>query len=109
MEKQPKSLHAFHVLGKIMDILLIFSKSNLGNLIIINAHMWALLDLPNPANEIISLLTFYDLIENHIRGLSSLGQSQNSYGALLISIIHGNCQRRQGIILYENIVNWNGL
>ena len=51
--------------------------------------MRALLDLPNPANDITSLRTFYDSTENHIRGLSSLGQSQNSYGALIIPIILG--------------------
>ena len=51
--------------------------------------MQALLDLPNPSNDMIELRRFYDTVENHIRGLSSLGKSQESYGSLLIPIILG--------------------
>ena len=56
---------------------------------IVNAHMQALLTLPNPSNNMISLRSFHDTIENHIRGLSALGQSRDSYGALLVPIILG--------------------
>ena len=56
---------------------------------IVNAHMQALLDLPNPSSDMTELRRFYDSVENHIRGLSSLGKSQESYGALLIPIILG--------------------
>ena len=51
---------------------------------IVNAHMQALLDLPNPSSDMTELRRFYDSVENHIRGLSSLRKSQESYGALLI-------------------------
>ena len=35
---------------------------------LVNAHMQALLNLPKPANNHSSLQTFYDTIENHVRG-----------------------------------------
>ncbi len=56
---------------------------------IVNAHMQCLLDLPKPDTGLTSLQLFYDTIENHIRGLAALGQSQESYGSLLIPIILG--------------------
>ena len=56
---------------------------------IVNAHMQALLEMPSPSNNLASLRTFYDTVESHIRGLSSLGKSQLSYGDLLIPIIMG--------------------
>ena len=56
---------------------------------IVNAHMQALLTLPNPSNNMTSLRSFHDSVENHIRGLSALGQSRDSYGALLVPIILG--------------------
>ena len=37
---------------------------------IINAHMHALMSLPNANNNITSLRTFHDVIENHVCGLS---------------------------------------
>ena len=51
--------------------------------------MQALLKLPNPVNTLSSLQTFYDSIESHIRGLTSLEKSPESYGALLTPIIFG--------------------
>ena len=54
---------------------------------LINAHIQALLNLPKPANNHSSLQTFYDTIENHMRGLSSLGKSSDTYGSLLTPII----------------------
>ena len=54
-----------------------------------NAHMQA---LPNPKNVMVDLRAFYDTIEGHIRGLLSLGVTQESYGALLIPIIWGRSQ-----------------
>ena len=56
---------------------------------IVNAHMQALLTIPNPVNSMTSLRSFHDSVENHIRGLSALGQSRDSYGALLVPIILG--------------------
>lgn len=54
---------------------------------IINAHMQALLDLPKPVYELSSLQAFYDTMENHVRGLESLGRSNETYGDLLIPIV----------------------
>lgn len=54
-----------------------------------NAHMQALLEIPSPINELTSLRLFHDSVEAHIRGLSSLGVSKESYGALLVPIILG--------------------
>ena len=51
--------------------------------------MQALLDIANPANQLTSLQLFYDTMENHVRGLESLGRSHESYGDLLVPIILG--------------------
>ena len=51
--------------------------------------MHALLNLSDVANSLSSLQSFYDTVENHIRGLSSLGKSPESYGDLLTPIIFG--------------------
>ena len=54
---------------------------------LVNAHMQALLDTPHPTNSLSSLQQFHDIIESHIRSLSSLGKDIESYGALLVPII----------------------
>ena len=54
---------------------------------LINAHMQALLEMPSPSNLVASLRMFHDSIENHTRGLSSLGKSEGTYGDLLVLII----------------------
>ena len=54
---------------------------------LITAHMQALLDLPNPTNTLSSLQSFHDAKERHMRSLSTLGKSVDSYGDLLVSII----------------------
>ena len=51
--------------------------------------MQALLNLPSPANDKSSLQQFYDSMETHVRGLASLGKSQETYGDLLVPIIIG--------------------
>ena len=51
------------------------------------AYMQALLDIPAPRNNLASLRSFYDKMESYIRGLQSLGQSQDSFGTLLVPII----------------------
>ena len=56
---------------------------------LVQAHMQALLDMPNPDNSLTSLQLFHDSIESHMRSLSSLGKSNDSYGALLVPIILG--------------------
>ena len=52
--------------------------------------MQSLLTLPNPLNNMTSHRLFLYSIENHIQGLSALGQSRDSYCALLVPIIDGN-------------------
>ena len=47
---------------------------------ITSAHMQALLDIASPINQLTSLQLFYDTMENHVRGLESLGRSHKSYG-----------------------------
>ena len=49
--------------------------------------MKKLIDLPSPTLSLSSLRIFYDKIETSIRGLESLGQSQDTYGSLLTPII----------------------
>lgn len=50
--------------------------------------MRALSNLPKPTNTVSSLRHFHDTIESHIRGLSALGTSKDSYSALLATIIY---------------------
>ena len=54
---------------------------------LVSAHMQALLEMPNPTNNLVSLQTFYDSIETHTRGLLSLGKTKDTYGDLLVPII----------------------
>ena len=56
---------------------------------LVNAHMKALLEMPSPTNSLASLYIFYDSVESHIRGLSSLGKSEHSYGDILVPILLG--------------------
>ena len=56
---------------------------------IINAYMQNLTELPSPTLTPHSLRKFYDKMETSIRGLESLGQTQETYGSLLIPIIFG--------------------
>ena len=58
---------------------------------IINAHMEAMLNSPNPSTQLVSLQQFYDTFETHIRGLEALGKSP---GDILVSIIHKKTTHR---------------
>jgi len=60
---------------------------------IINAHMEALLNLPKPTHILAGLQAFYDTIERHIRSLSALGKSSDSYGMLFTSSVLSNPNR----------------
>ena len=46
--------------------------------------MQALLEMPNPTHNLVSLQAFYDSIETHTRGLLSLGKTKDTYGDLLV-------------------------
>ncbi|XP_006814648.1 uncharacterized protein LOC102810052 [Saccoglossus kowalevskii] len=54
---------------------------------VISAYMKALWDMPKPSGDFNSLRNFYDTLESYIRGLSSLGKSEESYGDLLVPIV----------------------
>ena len=75
---------------------------------IINAHMQALLDLPKPIYELSSLQVFYDTMENHVRGLESLGRSHESYGDLLVPIVLGKlpCDMRTNLAQDHDSHEW---
>ena len=75
---------------------------------ITNAYMQALLDLPAPQYNLISLRNYYDKQEAYIRGLESLGRSGDSYGALLIPIILNKLPSavRQNLARENGTDNW---
>jgi len=54
---------------------------------IVQAHMQALIEIASPTNSLSSVQLFYDTIELHIRGLKTLGTTEESYSAMLIPII----------------------
>ena len=76
---------------------------------IVNAHMQSLLNLPSPRNTLTDLRAFYDSIESHIRGLSSLEITPDSYGALLIPITLGKLPAdvRRNLAREQNKSDWN--
>ena len=71
--------------------------------------MQALLDLPTPGNTLADLRSFYDSVEGHIRGLSSLGKSRDIYGDLLIPIILGKLptEIRTNLAREHSHLEWN--
>ena len=71
---------------------------------ITNAHMQALLDLPNPTESAVNLRMFYDRMENHVRSLEALGKTQDTYGDLLVPII----MSKLPIIMKHNIIRQHG-
>ena len=66
------------------------------------------MNLPNASNNITNLKTFYDVIENHVRGLAALGQSTESYGALLVPMILGkvSVDVRKSLAREHNNLDW---
>ena len=56
-------------------------------LVAIEAHMGALLNVLPPSNNLESLQTFYDTLQSHIRALSAVGESFQSYGVLLTTSV----------------------
>ena len=55
----------------------------------IGAHMQALIDLPGLTNSPSSIRDFYDATVSHIRSLTALGKTEDTYGSLLVPIILG--------------------
>jgi len=56
---------------------------------LVNAHMGALMNLPKPVNTLSSLQAFHDKLESHMRALSSLGKSSDTYSAMLTPMVMG--------------------
>ena len=78
---------------------------------IINAFMQNLLELPCPSVTLNSLRSFFDKMEASIRGLESLGQSQDMYGSLLIPtcILFGKlpAEMRKSLTREHGSNNWD--
>jgi len=55
----------------------------------VEAHRQALIDLPGPNHTTSSVCQFHDAIESHIRSLTAMGQSEDTYGGLLTTILLG--------------------
>ena len=71
--------------------------------------MQALLNLPTPRNNIADLRTFCDVTESHIRGLSSIRITPETYGALLIPITLGKLPAdvRCNLARDQKMSDWN--
>lgn len=55
---------------------------------VVKAYMKALWDIKPPKhNDITSLKIFYDTLEAYVRGLASLGKSEDTYGDLLVPVL----------------------
>ena len=70
--------------------------------------MQALLDLQAPINTITSLRNYYDKTETYVRGLESLGQTDNTYGSLLVPVILNKlpAEIRQHLAREHRSTNW---
>ena len=71
--------------------------------------MQALLDLPNPSNTLSGLQSFHDAIERHMRSLSTLGKSVDSYGDLLVPITLNKLPQktRKNMVREHDSNEWN--
>ena len=70
--------------------------------------MQALLHIPKPVNSLPSLRLFHDSVESHIRGLTALGTSEDSYSALLVPIILGKLpsETRRNLARTRTSLEW---
>ena len=71
--------------------------------------MQALLEIPGPINKPSSLRLSYDSVEAHIRGLSSLRVSKESYRTFLVPIILGKLPVTTRKNLAREHATWTGL
>ena len=56
---------------------------------LVDAHMEAILQVFTPSNNLSSLQSFYDTLQNHIRALTALGTPPETYGPMLTKVIQG--------------------
>ena len=68
------------------------------------AHMQALSQIHCPTSSLSSLQLFYDTIEAHIRGLTALGKTEDSYESMLVPVILGKLP----IDVHKNLVREHG-
>ena len=61
---------------------------------IVQTYMHALVNIQPPTNTLHSLRNFYDKTETYVRGLESLGQTEDSYDGLLVPVMWGNFRRK---------------
>ena len=75
---------------------------------IIQTYMQALLDIPPPLNTVDSLRIYYDKMETYVRGLESLGQTDDTYGSLLVPIILNKLpgEIRKNLARENRSTNW---
>ena len=77
---------------------------------IIQTYMQALLDIPQPLNTVDSLRNYYmyDKMETYVSGLESLGQTDDTYGSLLVPIILNKLpgEIRKNLAREHRSTNW---
>ena len=75
---------------------------------IIQTYMQALLDIPPPLNTVESIRIYYDKMETYVRGLESLGQTDDTYGSLLVPIILNKLpgEIRKNLAREQRSTNW---
>ena len=75
---------------------------------IIQTYMQALLDIPPPLNTVDSIRIYYDKMETYVRGLESLGQTDDTYGSLLVPIILNKLpgEIRKNLAREHRSTNW---
>ncbi|XP_076081076.1 uncharacterized protein LOC143051991 [Mytilus galloprovincialis] len=75
---------------------------------IVQTYMQALLNLQAPINTITSLRNYYDKTETYVRGLESLGQTDDTYGSLLVPVILNKlpAEIRQHLAREHRSTNW---
>ena len=76
---------------------LLLTRTNYDNAIeLLNQEIWpthiiiqAHIEINGPTDSFSSLQLFYVTIESHVRGLTVLGKTEDSYGTMLVATIFG--------------------
>ena len=76
---------------------------------IVQTYMQALVNIQPPTNTLHSLRNFYDKTETYVRGLESLGQTEESYGGLLVPVMLGKlpAEVKRNITRGHGSTDWN--
>ena len=71
--------------------------------------MQAMTQFPAPRNNLGDLKRYFDKLESHIRGLESLGETQEHYETLLVPIVVNNLppEIRQQPVRENRGTDWN--